>query len=78
MFYIIVTILANCSGHYKHFSLPLETILESCAGPLLALLKIRALVQPNLQRWTGFYLLIFWGIKFWQFSFFKPSLLESL
>ena len=33
--------------------------------------KIRALVRLNLQRWTGFDLLIFFGVKFCSFLFFK-------
>ena len=40
-----------------------------CSTPILALLshfwvKIRALVRPNLQRWTGFDLLIIFLVKF--------------
>ena len=40
-----------------------------CGTPVLALLsdfwvKIRALVRPNLQGWTGFDLLIILGVKF--------------
>ena len=34
-----------------------------------------ALVRPNLQRWTGFDVLIIFGVKFWWFfSFFETSL----
>ena len=40
-----------------------------CGTPVLALLsdfwvKIRALVRPSLQGWTGFDLLIISGVKF--------------
>ena len=46
-----------------------------CSTPVFALLsdfwvKIRALVRPNRQRWTGFDLLIIFLVKFWWFSFF--------
>ena len=55
----------------KKFAVP-------CSTPVFALLsdfwvKIRALVRPNRQRWTGFDLLIIFLVKFWWFSFFlKP------
>ena len=32
--------------------------------------KIRTLVRSHLWSWTGFELLIIWGVKFWWFSFF--------
>ena len=52
----------------KNFGVP-------CSTPVFALLsdfwvKIRALVRPNRQRWTGFDLLIIFLVKFWWFSFF--------
>ena len=50
-----------------------------CSTPVFALLsdfwvKIRALVRPNRQRWTGFDLLIIFLVKFWWFSFFLEPL----
>ena len=36
--------------------------------------KIRALVRPSLQRWTGIDLPIISGVKFWWFSFFLDPL----
>ena len=33
-----------------------------------------ALVRPNLKRWTGFDVLIIFGVKFWWFSFFLEPL----
>ena len=37
-----------------------------------------ALVRPNLQRWTGFDLLIILGVKFWWFSFFRIKMQRGL
>ena len=56
----------------KNFGVP-------CSTPVFALLsdfwvKIRALVRPNRQRWTGFDLLIIFLVKFWWFSFFLEPL----
>ena len=56
----------------KNFGVP-------CSTPVFALLsdfwvKIRALVRPNRQRWTGFDFLIISGVKFWWFSFFLEPL----
>ena len=61
------------------FVYPSKIFGVPCSTPVFALLsdfwvKIRALVRPNRQRWTGFDLLIISGVKFWWFSFFLEPL----
>ena len=67
-------------GSLKILSFTLQKIFGvPCSTPVFAILidfcvKIRALVRPNRQRWTGFDLLIISGVKFWWFSFFLEPL----
>ena len=53
----------------NHLDLASDYFGFPCGTPVLAILShfwvmIKALVRPNLQIWTGFYLLIISGVKF--------------
>ena len=64
----------------KHLKQALENVFLVFFGtPVLAQLshfwgENKAPVRPNLQRWTGFDLLIILPVKFWWFSFFLEPL----